>query len=758
MEYYSHVAGGRKERVEEHLELTAEYAEKYATEVGFPKFGYLLGFFHDAGKMTEKFQKILKRQAERVNHALPGAAILFSEFPELIGDEYGRQVAFGIVKGHHAGLTAEFDEDLIEEVEESVEGVKTDWNWEEDGKKNSLSSEKEYSEILNFLKNRSYDEAEELSELSDMPVEDKMLFIRLMLSCLVDGDYTSTYLFEENKQECESPTTKNWYELTRSLNEYRSRFDSPETRTLPINAMRNAVYEYATNAGRTATAGLYGMTAPTGTAKTLAMISFALECAKRNEQKRIFVVLPYLSIIDQTVKIYKEIFGDDVVLEDDSTAEYKTETSQTASILRLLSEKWDYQIIVTSNVKFYETLFSSKPKTLRKLHGVANSVVLFDESQTLPSDVADLSLNTLDALTKYNVTVLFSTATPPDFSMRKRIRKVPNEIIGDVDKLYSEYEKVHSTTTKFLNEKVSYEKLMETIDERKQALFVFNTTGKARGAYDELKKRFGDDAFVLYTMMCGAHRRKVVEEVKKRLENGRPCLLASTQCIEAGVDVDFPIVCREYAPYPSVVQSMGRCNRNGKGTGKAFVFSLEENGRTGYPDDRYRTESKITRRMAEERNFDVNLSDMSTLKAYYKKIFAGDGPENADKSTLSEAVEEMDFVETDREYKIIDEKNQISIIVPYDDGKGTYEKALRTLEGNGFSITKKLMAETHAVVVSMYASSKKAQAVSMGCQRLYATCLDGKYETNWFVMLDKKGYSDEHGLETNEETGGGLFG
>ena len=761
MEYYSHTDGERKERVEEHLNLVAEYAGKYAGEIGYPNIGYIEGYFHDPGKFTRKFQEVLQRRAEKINHAIPGAAILFSEFKNLIRDDYVRQVIYGLVKGHHAGLTGEFDPEFVEDVEETADAIKNDFKWVEDGKENALSSREEYDRILEFLKSKDFPKPEEITGLRDFTETKKMLLIRLLFSCLVDGDYTATYLFEENRTSYEPPETKEWDEMGWLLKKYRMDLTSGADTGLPINRLRNTVYNNATVAGMKAKPGIYKMTAPTGTAKTLAMLSFAIECAKANRQKRIFVVLPYLSIIDQTVDIYRKIFGEKLVLEDDSTADYRTEISQEASVMRLTADKWDNQIIITTNVKFYETLFSSKPKELRKLHNVANSVVLFDESQTLPADVMDLSINTLGDLTDYNTTILFSTATPPELSMRKGINEIPkkmyeaNEIIEDTEVLYKEYEKIHKVHVTFLKEKKAFQDLLELPADFRQSLFVFNTTRKAWNMYGFLKKRRVKNVFILYKSMCVSHKRNVIRKVKELLSEGMPCILVSTQCIEAGVDLDFPVVCREYAPYPSIIQTFGRCNRSGKGTGYGFVFELDEACGSGYPDKRYRTESKITKYIAKKANFDINLNDLSFLKAYYKRVFAGDGPESSDRKALIEAVEELDFISVDNEYRIIDEKDQVSIVVPYEDGKETYERVRKTLEDNGFSINKRIMAEAHPVTVTMYAG-KNTDNLTEGCTQLCFTRNGERYETNWFIMQDRKGYNPASGL-IRENEGGACF-
>ena len=751
MEYYSHVAGNRKERVEEHLALTAEYAEKYAGEMGCPNVGRILGLFHDAGKMTERFQDVLKGREFGINHALPGAATLLNDFPNAFedGDVYGPQVSFGLIRGHHAGLKGNFRPGRHKRAKKAAEDVRSDFEYVEDGKRNAISSKAEYDEMRSAMAREPFETAENLTNrMRGKTPEEKMLFVRLLFSCLVDADYTATGEFEDGEKYA-SPKTASMKELSDELERYRNELIAGSNANLPINALRNKVYETAREAGRRAEPGLYSMTAPTGTAKTLAMMRFALECAMRNGQRRIFVVLPFLSIIDQTVATYRKAFEKfDVVLEDDGTADYKSEDTDEASYLRLVSEKWDAEIIVTSNVKFYETLFSSKPKNLRKLHSLTNSVVLFDESQTLPSRVMDVTVNVLDSLRDYGVTVLMSTATPPDFGLRNGIRNVPQEIVDDVDGLYSEYERIRKIEISFRKDSTSFEELAKEVEGERQALLIFNTTKKAKRAFDETKKKRPNDAFLLTARMCRAHRQKILSMVRVLVAGGEPCILVATQCVEAGTDVDFPVAYREYAPYPAVVQAMGRCNRNGTGIGRGIVFRNDASGRSGYPDSTYMTESNVTYGIAKNRDFQMSLSDLTALREYYEKTFSEDGPETEDSRELTEAVSEMDFERTDEKYEIIEKEDQTTIIAPYDDGKGTYEHVREELARRNGVVSKRIMRKASPITVNLYADSKKTRELTKRLEPLYANGPTGKRETNWFLAgPDFDGYDDESGLQ-----------
>lgn len=756
--YYSHIYGKKREEVKDHLSLTSSLCEKYAREIGCPKYGRIIGGCHDFGKNTKRFQGVLNGTEHKINHALPGAAALFNEFPDLFADDYGRQAAFGIIRGHHAGLTGEFDGDMIDEVEETAEGVRSDWDWEEDGKVNSLSSDEEYENIVSRIREQNFEKAESLAEIASLANIEKMLFVRLIYSCLVDSDYTATQSFKEGKAVSEYENKyKKWEEMIILLDRYRERFRVLPGKGLPINRLRNRVYENAHRAGMNAEAGLYSMTAPTGTAKTLAMLGFALECARKNRQKRIFVVLPYLTIIDQTVDVYNRIFGENFVLEDDSAVEYKKGPQRENSSMKLLAERWDSQVIITTNVRFFETMFSSKPKVLRKLHSLANSVILYDEAQAQPSDLTDATINALSALKRYNTTVLLSTATPPDYGVRRGIKQTPVEIIEDVSGLYTEYEKIHKTDVRFLENSVSYNDLSAMLAGYKQVLCIFNTTQKAWKMYNTMKKERRENLLILYTKMCPEHRRQVIRQVRHLLDKKEPCILISTQCVEAGVDIDFPVLCREYAPYPSVIQSFGRCNRNGTGEGKAFVFRLSGDSVYGFPDRRYCVESRITQNLAKDRGYNIDPSDMSIRKQYYRQVFGGDGPESADKDALIQAVRDMDFVATDREYKVIDnDKEQISIIVPFEDKDKTYEKILNRFKNSEYVITKRTMAEAHPITVTIYEDSGYAESVMSKCSPLYTKYMGELYKTNWYIMTEKEGYSREYGLNL-ETSKGGLF-
>ena len=753
--FYAHIRkdDGTRELVEEHLIRTSELTAEYMKDFGLEQFGRIVGFCHDLGKCTKKFQEILARREIKVNHAIPGASILAVNYKKLIKDPHLRQIAYSIIAGHHAGLTSECvrgqvyygkDSYIIDVLENAKKILSCDTIGKEiikDGKHNALATQEELSYMYKLIDNAGI--TPELSAISrpDESHISEMLRYRIFLSCLVDADYTATNEFEEN--EVFTHKTIDYDKMLENLSKYRQRYPEPVPGT--INDLRNRVYEAATNAGKSAEPQIYKMTAPTGTAKTLAMIKFGLECAKKNGQKRIFVVLPYLSIIKQNVDIYKEIFGDDIVLEDDSTI-YSDSKDKDKNKIILHTEKWDAPIIITTNVKFCETLFAAKTSTLRKAHQVVNSVIIFDEAHTLPSEFINVTIRTLQELTKYNTTILLSTATQPDYTHRDNMKDCSfEEIIPDVQTLYDDYHALHNLECICIKEEVDYNILIDMTKDFNQCLYIFNTTSKARNMFDELvKEKEERDVFLLYTLLANSHRDAIIKEVQQRLQNNKPCYLVTTQCVEAGVDIDFPAVCREYAPLTSVVQALGRCNRNAKTDGTVILFSLHNVGKSGYPTITYRNESELTKEKVltyQKISAKVNFDDLKFLNSYYKFLFEKHGYEADDNEKINRALEYFDFGEVEEEYKLIKEKSQVTIIVPYEEEMNTYKEVCKLAYNRNYFINKEIMKKSHKISVSLYADSKGVDEILKSCTQLKEGTWD-PVPINWYIMqigsYDKK--------------------
>jgi CRISPR-associated endonuclease/helicase Cas3 len=319
-----------------------------------------------------------------------------------------------------------------------------------------------------------------------------------------------------------------------------------------VNAIRQEILAVCRAAAQQPS-GLFSLTVPTGGGKTLSGVAFALDHAVKLGKKRIIYVIPYTSIIEQTAGILRGIFGEENVVEHHSNLDPDNETQRS----RLASENWDAPVIVTTNVQFFESLYASKASRCRKLHNIVDSVVILDEAQLLPPELLTPCVDVMNQLVKnYGVTILLSTATQP--ALPKLDKLV--EIIPPNMRLYERLKRINYTIPSDINTPDNWQSIAKQLKQYEQVLSVVNTR---RDCYD-LFKLMPEDTIHLSALMCGEHRSKVITEIKRLLKEDMPIRVISTQLVEAGVDIDFPIVYRSLAWLDSIAQAAGRCNREGK--------------------------------------------------------------------------------------------------------------------------------------------------------------------------------------------------
>lgn len=513
-------------------------------------------------------------------------------------------------------------------------------------------------------------------------------FTRMLFSALIDADRLDTEAFE--KMNDPSLELRKWPEfkpdeliqkLKKDLHDRMERAVRELKASQDVLKVRNEVGRLAEQAAQNER-GLFSMSVPTGGGKTLASILFALEHAKFHNDKlvpddpkrfkRIIVVIPYLSIIEQTVSEYVKVFGKEMILEHHSQVEeenasnYKKEKEDgeidlKAKRRRMAAENWDAPIIVTTSVQFFDSLFSRKPSQARKLHNICQSVIIFDEVQTLPPLLLQPILNVLDELTNpkrpYKCSAVFCTATQPALSKTEDLPCGIENIVPiiPIETAREHFNILKRTEYDWQDEKKSWNDITNEMlnTPMKQALAVVNTRPNARSLHEAIKNAIGHNneyLFHLSTWMMPSHRRIVLDEVKNRLKNKQPCLLVSTQCIEAGVDVDFPEVWRAFGPYDSIVQAAGRCNRNGKllQKGKVHVFHPSDKGLS---KGLYFTATKQTDLLRK-----MNLADPEnpeTFEHYFRLLYQLSVP---DECAIQKARAEFRFEEVDKLFNFIDEK------------------------------------------------------------------------------------------------------
>jgi len=410
----------------------------------------------------------------------------------------------------------------------------------------------------------------------------------MIFSCLVDADFLATENFMNPAQanfrgNVSAPTISDLQQ--RLENFLKTKFGAPRSEVAKI---REEVRADCLEAAKKLQ-GIFTLSVPTGGGKTLSSLAFALKHARLHGLERVIYAIPFTSIIEQTAAVFRDALGDDAVLEHHCNFVEKdadeTDAGETKfSRAKLLSENWNAPIIVTTNVQFFESLFASKPSRCRKLHNLAKSVIILDETQTIPPKYLRPCVRVLNELVKnYGATVVSCTATQPALtSERLGDAKLdnPTEIIRADRNLH---ERLKRVKIEKISEKQTTESLAEKLAKERQVLAIVNTKRDARNVFEELKKCLpsedAENVFHLSTNLCAEHRSQILEKIRKRLRDGNACRVVSTQLVEAGVDVDFPCVFRAIAGIDSIAQAAGRCNREGKilgDGGRVYVFEMEK--------------------------------------------------------------------------------------------------------------------------------------------------------------------------------------
>jgi CRISPR-associated endonuclease/helicase Cas3 len=553
---YAHTLIGRPQEewqpLDAHLGEVARRAQAFASSFSSATWAHNAGWLHDLGKLDSGFQGYLLREnglddasydSGRVNHSSAGAYAA----EVVLGPQIGRILAY-LVAGHHAGLP-----DWIGSSAALTERM------EIDGRENFLRIRTEAEPYLTHLDKASPPPA----FLAKRP-ENFHLWMRLLFSCLVDADYLDTEAFMNREQAFVRAAV---FSTIDQLSDHFDRHMEGIAATSPKTAV-NSIREEVLSACRTAAnqpSGLFSLKVPTGGGKTLSSMAFALAHAKRHVKARIIYVIPYTSIIEQTVKIFSSIFGAENVIEHHSNLAPENETQRS----RLAAENWDAPIIVTTNVQFFESLYAAKPSRCRKLHNLVNSVVILDEAQLLPTHLLAPCVSVINQLTRhYGVTLVLSTATQPALPVLDPV----TEIVPSALQLFDRLKRVryHLPTTAELNTPTDWPSLAGQLCQHTQVLCIVNTRRDCHALFSLMP----EGTIHLSALMCGAHRSRVVSQIKAALLAGAPIRVISTQLVEAGVDIDFPVVFRALAGLDSIAQAAGRCNREGKlpQRGEVHVF------------------------------------------------------------------------------------------------------------------------------------------------------------------------------------------
>lgn len=719
MKFYARTANsrGETETVDCHSNKVANYTEKNASHFGKAYEGKILGKYHDLGKYGILFQKVLAHEENKVNHEYAGSLLVKKLYKNT---SIELQV---VIAAHHKGLNYE-DTTLIEQY------FKENF-MDRYGRRMSISSFEEFKNMIQYFKkdvgfdNKSI-ENPKYDCCKNYKIE-KMLYMRMLLSALVDADYTaSAEHFKEDFGQISTGASLDSKAYLENLNNFRNEIKKKSNADTKINRIRDQVFDACVEAAKL-TPGTFTLTASTGTGKTLALLAFALHHAKEWNKRRIIIVLPYLSIIEQNAKQYAKICPH--LIEDHSQSTFD-------EITRLYSERWSADVIVTTSVKFFEGLFRDKPTDCRRLHNITNSVIIFDEAQSLPHNLVGSTIETINALCQnYNCSVLFSTATQPAYQFRKDLNWKPREIIGNIMSLFGETKRINVEWR--LEKETSFETIAKEMSQSRSCCTIVNMKKHSVELFNLLKSRLLEEEglFHISTDMCVAHRKKVLEQINHHLKNGLPCRLVSTQCIEAGVDLDFDKVYRALAPLDAIIQSAGRCNRNGRlENGEVVVFVPSDES---YPDDNYGNAANIVKELAKE--YEIDISNPKHIEDYYSYLFKN---LKGDKEELVQAINNIDFSEVSKQYKLVSNEGY-NVIVPYTHEKALFDEVLLLARESG--LTPEIVKKARPVSVTVYGD--KVEEVA---ERLYFKPMGygkKKGKSNWFILLDNKFYNKDTGLQ-----------
>jgi len=688
MIYYAHTAedtegnrlpesSGKWQPLRTHLENVANLAKQFATPFGAGDEANLAGLLHDLGKYSVRFQARLSDPSiHGINHWSVGtlASVQQKNLP----------AAFAI-EGHHTGMPALVDNDPVT----SLEALKPRLA----NLANPLAAEKinGFPESLVELTARLTADGVALPALSSPAPAGQdfatALRTRMIFSTLVDADFLDTEShFNPVQASLRRPAT---LQPDSALTHLLAALAKKSSEGF-VNQLRRQLLEDALAAAERPP-GLFTLTAPTGSGKTLASLAFALRHAAYHNAaftdpddprrlRRIIVVIPYTSIIEQTAGTYRELLaphlGPDYVLEHHSAVaptESRVDVKNDAEDARLrrarlAQENWHAPLVVTTNVQFFESLFGHRPSQCRKLHNIARSIVLFDEVQTLPPRLIPSLLSTVTTLVRdYGVTAVFGTATQPAFTDASSAIPsgwTPTEISSQPKIMAEALRRTH-IVRRPADQTPSWPELADELAQYRQVLCVVNLKRHARDLFSALPE---ENRFHLSSAMCPAHRQMELAEIRRRLDraNAEPCRLISTQLIEAGVDVDFPRVYRAAGPLDSIIQTAGRCNREGLNIerGDVTIFRPLDHA---LPPGAYAQATKITDAFLHE-NPGADLHNPATYAAYFARLYGTLGPTSAHDDPAYIASAKLDFPLAARECSLIGDDTR-SVVVRWGEGE-----------------------------------------------------------------------------------------
>lgn len=690
---------------DEHQKGVARLVAQFAADFDMAEWGRVMGLLHDKGKEKKAFQQHIIKESGLdsevkvdgdYRHAYVGALIAKKLFPQY------HPLMDNSLMGHHRGL---YDHgDLVEMMKLDIP--------------KDVTVEKIQANLM----------IPKIGFPKDVHHLQRMLY-----SCLVDADYLDTEAFmmpEQSQLRGHHSTMK---QLEEKLELFLQLLKENAVDS-DVNRIRNEVQQYCLYESDN-TSGFYSLTVPTGGGKTLSSVLWAIKHALRNDLKRIIIAIPYTSIITQTASVLRGIFGDENVLEHHSNLNLSDdENSDMRKRLKLATENWYYPIVVTTNVQLFESLFSNKPSDCRKLHNLAKSVLILDEVQTLPVDFLQPIVDTLDTLQRvFGTSILFTTASQPVLTGEIVGTNKMNsfEALPEIKEIIPEKAQLHDRLRRvkleFDDTRSDYDDIVKRMTKYPRVLCIVNTRNDAKEIYDRLPK----DGICLHLsrMMCPDHVRATIEEVKKALKNESNAVVrvVATQLIEAGVDIDFPVVFRQEAGLDSVLQAAGRCNREGRlDMGETFVFSLQKPLPPGFISQT----NNARLGMGKQHDWFAPEAMTDYFQQLYSRI------ESFDKAHIKDLLykQEMLFETAASEFRLIEDKTT-AVIINWKNSMDIVER-LR-LEGPTYRLMKSLSQYSVNVRGDLKKGDMK-KLIDMGA-------IEELFE-GVFVISDKAFYDEKVGL------------
>jgi CRISPR-associated endonuclease/helicase Cas3 len=739
MDYFAHSrAWGDWQLLIDHLTGVSCTAAELGQAAGVTELSRIAALFHDIGKYSPAFQQRLAGSPRRVDHSTAGAQEIMKRFNS---SPMAMLLAYCIV-GHHGGLP---DYGMAAALEN-------------DGtlcarlRKAPLKDYSAYREEIDpaSIELPPYLAVRPPPPRAKFTAEFTAAFLtRLVFSTLVDADFIDTETFVLGSSQPRGDYA-NLDTLNTALSQYLSQFSVPTT---PINQRRTATLQRCIEMAHL-DQGFFTFTLPTGGGKTLSSMAFALNHAVKHNLRRIIYVIPYTSIIEQNAAVFKQALGEANVLEHHANFDWgqlaqKSAPGETTSVvqkLKLAAENWDIPIVVTTNVQFFESLFANRPSRCRKLHNIAKSVVIFDEAQMLPRGFLKPCMAAVHELVRnYNVSTVFCTATQPSLA-----QFFPDETFMELSAApeadYAFYKRVDAH---ILGQTDDAALIAEMLD-HDQALCIVNTRRHALGLFTMLVDHVLEpeaEAFHLSTLMCPVHRKATIATIRQRLHDEQSCFVISTQILEAGVDLDFPVGFRAMAGLDSIVQAAGRVNREGRQErGDLFVFESDSEFVTRVPAWIAQCAGVARSTLGRHRDDPISLA---AIEDYFELLHTVQSPRAYDEKQIMACFEKgtgemaFDFKTAAERFRII-EDNTLPVLIPYDATAQRLIDQLKTAER-----PTRLLRQLQLYTVNIYEREFEA---------LQALGLIDTYVDTYAVLNDMSQYDPKTGIVIPDSAGGdGIF-